>query len=151
MEIFTGRSVCGERKEDGQTMTPFQRFSLFLCCPSVRRESATLQTCSVALFVEPKKGREIGTMRWCVPCTAIRWGAEMRSSKKLWCSSWQRVRMPRSAVSELVHHAVEPGRNGACRMRNQAARRCPNQRRPNPDFWTFYFVVTINFYIFAKP
>lgn len=49
-------------------------------------ESATLQNCSVALFVEPKKGREIGTMRWCVTCTAIRWGAEMRSPKKLWCS-----------------------------------------------------------------
>lgn len=26
-------------------------------------ESATLQNCSVALFVEGKKGREIGTMR----------------------------------------------------------------------------------------
>ena len=65
-------------------MTPFQRFPLFLHRPSVRRESATLQVCSVALFV--KKGREIGTMRWCVPCTAIRWGAEMRSSKKLWRS-----------------------------------------------------------------
>ena len=37
-------------------MTPFQRISLFLRCPSVRRESATLQTCSVALFVEWKKG-----------------------------------------------------------------------------------------------
>lgn len=46
-------------------------------------ESATLQNCSVALFVEPKKGREIGTMRWGVPCAAIRWGAEMRSPKKL--------------------------------------------------------------------
>ena len=49
-------------------------------------ESATLQNCSVALFVEGKKGREIGTMRWCVPYTAIRWGAEQRSSKKLWRS-----------------------------------------------------------------
>lgn|GEM_PF-7007560 len=49
-------------------------------------ESATLQNCSVALFVEPKKGREIGTMRWGVPCAAIRWGAEMRSPKKLWRS-----------------------------------------------------------------
>ena len=69
-------------------MTPFQRYPLFLHCPSVRRESATLQNCSVALFVEmkSKKGREIGTMRWCVPCTAIRWGAEMRSPKKLWRS-----------------------------------------------------------------
>ena len=75
METFAGRSVCGERKEDGQTMTPFQRFPLFLRCSSVRRESATLQNCSVALFVEWKKGREIGTMRWCVPCTAIRWGS----------------------------------------------------------------------------
>ena len=54
MEIFAGRSVCGERKEDGQTMTPFQIFPLFLHCPSVRRESATLQNCSVALFVEMK-------------------------------------------------------------------------------------------------
>ena len=67
-------------------MTPFQRFSLFLRCPSVRRESATLQNCSVALFVEWKKGQEIGTMRWCVPCTAARWGVEMRSPKKLWRS-----------------------------------------------------------------
>ena len=33
----------------------------------------------------------------------------MRSLKKLWCSLGLRVRMPRSAVSELVHHAVEPG------------------------------------------
>ena len=54
-------------------------------------------------------------------------------------------------MSELVHQAVEPGRNGACRMRNQAARRCPNQRRANSGFWTFYFVVMICFYIFAKP
>ena len=46
-------------------------------------ESATLQNCSVALFVEPKKGRGIGTMRWCVPCTATHWGAEMRSPKKV--------------------------------------------------------------------
>ena len=55
-------------------MTPFQRFPLFLHRPSVRRESATLQFCSVALFVEMKrkKGWGIGTMRWCVPCTAIR-------------------------------------------------------------------------------
>ena len=69
-------------------MTPFQRFPLFLRCSSVRRESATLQFCSVALFVERKrkKGRGIGTMRWCVPCTAIGWGAEMRSPKKLWHS-----------------------------------------------------------------
>ena len=37
----------------------------------------------MALFVKWKKGREIGTMRWCVPCTAIRWGAEMRSSRKV--------------------------------------------------------------------
>ena len=66
-------------------MTAFQRFPFFLRCSSVRRESATLQNCSVALFVEPKKGREIGTMR-CVPYTAIRWGAEMRSPKKLWRS-----------------------------------------------------------------
>ena len=67
-------------------MTALQRLPLFLRCSSVRRESATLQNCSVALFVEWKKGREIGTMRWCVPCTAARWGAEMRSSKKLWHS-----------------------------------------------------------------
>ena len=65
-------------------MTAFQRFPFFLRCSSVRRESATLQVCSVALFV--KTGREIGTMRWGVPCTAIHWGAEMRSPKKLWRS-----------------------------------------------------------------
>ena len=67
-------------------MTLFQRFPFFLRCSSVRRESATLQNCSVALFVEWKKGREIGTMRWGVPCTDTRWGAEMRSPKKLWRS-----------------------------------------------------------------
>ena len=66
-------------------MTALQRFPFFLRCSSVRRESATLQVCSVALFVEPKKGREIGTMH-CVPCTAARLEAEMRSPKKLWRS-----------------------------------------------------------------
>ena len=35
-------------------------------------------------------------------------------------------------MSELVHHAVKPGRNGAWRMRNQAARRWPNHRRAKP-------------------
>ena len=67
-------------------MTPFQRLPLFLRCSSVRRESATLQVCSVALFVEPKKGGEIGMMRWCVPCRAARLGAEMGAPKKLWHS-----------------------------------------------------------------
>ena len=46
-------------------------------------ESATLLVCSVALFVEPKKGREIGTMRWCVPCTAIRWGSRNAVAEKV--------------------------------------------------------------------
>ena len=32
-ETFAERSVCRERKEDGQTMTPFQRFPLFLRYP----------------------------------------------------------------------------------------------------------------------
>ena len=58
MVTFAGRSVCRERKEDGQTMTPFQRLPLFLRCSSVRRESATLQVCSVALFVETRGRRE---------------------------------------------------------------------------------------------
>ena len=35
-------------------------------------------------------------------------------------------------MSELVHQAVEPGRNGAWWMRNQAVRRCPNQRSAKP-------------------
>ena len=72
-------------------------------------------------------------MRWCVPCTATHRGAEKRSPKKLWRSLGSRVRMPRSAVSVLVNHAVELGRNGACApVGNQAVRRCPNQRRAKP-------------------
>ena len=105
METFAGRSVCGERKEDGQTMTPFQRLPLFLHCPSVRRESATLQNCSVALFVEWKKGREIGTMRWCVPCTAARLEAEMRPPKKVVAL----VRVARANAEERGERVGAPG------------------------------------------